>query len=305
MIVHMCSQLSSGNFPVRRSKAFTSIHSKQVDRIMSEGSLWFSYCQPLNPCSGELRTASLVSVLCNTMWYVKRGISQLWCFFFFPARVSVFQPELWNIENTALRTVLWFLIAYCSQPVSFTGIKGMRPYCSGGNPPRSKYRKEEGGSVSQWIPNPRAAEIIKSLEPKHLLWVTIVNWTAGGSMVWENKFYTASIQQYWTESGPVLLHQVLCVYIMASSLAILYLWDLWVCEWVDLCLKLFFFSVCVCFCTVPLFSFCLFVLFYFITFYYYVLEACLFSNGRQKGNRSEMGRNVGRDWRSEGKGNCN
>ena len=58
------------------------------------------------------------------------------------------------------------------------------------------------------------------------------------------------------------------------------------------------------------FSFCLFILsnsdvigfvclfypvtFYFVIFYYYPLEACLFSNERQKG--IQIGEEVGRNW---------
>lgn len=48
-------------------------------------------------------------------------------------------------------------------------------------------KRGEGGSMSQGILNPRAAEgnhkILAILGPKYFHWVTFVNWTAGGSVV--------------------------------------------------------------------------------------------------------------------------
>lgn len=43
----------------------------------------------LNPCRGELRTASLVPILCNPVCCVQGDVPQLW-YFFFSSQVSVF-----------------------------------------------------------------------------------------------------------------------------------------------------------------------------------------------------------------------
>lgn len=73
--------------------------------------------------------------------------------------------------------------------------------------------------------------------------------------------------------------QVLCICIITSSL--LFLWDSWVCEWVGLwiCISwlcLFLDSFRSLFGPIPKY------LLYLILFYYYTLEAWLFSNERRK-----------------------
>lgn len=192
MIPPIRHPLSSPNFAPRHIRVLMNVPIKQADMLG-----WRCYMiwllSPQNPCRGELRTASLVRILCNPVCCVQGDVPQLWYLFF----QSGFCFYNQNCET--LRAVnwelYWFITTCCLQSVSLTGGKGLRRYHSGGNPPRSMCKEGEGGSMSQGILNPRAAEgdhkILAILGPKYFHWVTFVNWTAGGSVVWGNEFWTS------------------------------------------------------------------------------------------------------------------